>query len=121
MRNLQFSFSFSLRKISCFCLRRLAVLHPPYLQDHLDNLMEASTLPSDVPVPQSLALGRRDAFLDPSRVAAYEFVEVGETVEVLPVLDRLERATTTRTFSEVSERLGDVMNQVLDLEEVAGG
>ena len=95
--------------------------HSPYLQDHLDNLMEASTLPSDVPVPQSLALGRRDAFLDPSRVAAYEFVEVGETVEVLPVLDRLERATTTRTFSEVSERLGDVMNQVLDLEEVAGG
>lgn len=95
--------------------------HSPYLQDHLDNLMEASKLPADAPVPDSFALGMREAFLDPENVAAYEFVEQGERVVVRDALDRIERTTTSQTFAEVTDRLGRAMNQVLDLEESVGG
>ncbi len=102
----------------------LFTTHSPYILDHLDNLLEAASLRQvlDVDdrtrVASEFALGTSEAFLDPQMVAAYEFVEQDDgSVEVVDILDREEAIIETRTFGRVSERLGQIMNVVLDAEQ----
>lgn len=97
--------------------RILFTTHSPYILDHLDTLMEGARLTKARRnrVGPKLPLGTADAFLDPKHVAAFEFREADDgSVEIADILDRKARHIASSTFGSVTDRLGDLMNAVLD-------
>lgn len=87
--------------------------HSPYLVEHLMNLMEASRHPSDLARMQATHGLDPAAAIDPERVAVYEFVDVGDHVEVRDVLDRAGATVDSDTHSAVTNAMGRLFDDLL--------
>jgi hypothetical protein len=91
--------------------------HSPYVVDHLNNLMLASTLPAEAQerFRERFSLGTTNAFLSPDMVSAYLFEHGGR---VQDIMDRETKRIAWTTFAEVSDRLS---NLYADLDMAAAG
>lgn len=91
--------------------------HSPYVVDHLNNLMLASTLPAETQerFRERFSLGTTDAFLPPDKVSAYLFERGGH---VQDIMDREAGRISWTTFAEVSDQLS---NLYADLDMAAAG
>lgn len=91
--------------------------HSPYVVDHLNNLMLASTLPAEAQdrFRDRFSLGTTDAFLPPDKVSAYLFERGGH---VQDIMDRETGRISWTTFAEVSDQLS---NLYADLDMAAAG
>jgi hypothetical protein len=89
--------------------------HSPYVVEHLNNLMAAARVPAkrQAKLASRFRLGCREAFLPSHKVAAYSFLPEARKVKVSDVLDREEDAIDWRTFSRVTDELGDLAGYVL--------
>lgn len=102
-------------------LRVIFTTHSPYIVDHLNTLMYASTLPEDRKheLAKEFALQSAEAFISPEKVAAHLFVknESGK-VEVKDVLHRDSGRIDWQTFSTVSNKVGELWYRVDDAHTV---
>jgi hypothetical protein len=91
--------------------------HSPYVVDHLNNLMLASTLPAETQerFRERFALRTTEAFLPPDMVSAYLFERGGH---VQDIMDRETGRISWTTFAEVSDQLS---NLYADLDMAAAG
>ena len=91
--------------------------HSPYVVDHLNNLMLASTLPAETQerFRERFSLGTTDAFLPPDMVSAYLFERGGH---VQDIMEREAGRISWTTFAEVSDQLS---NLYADLDMAAAG
>lgn len=101
--------------------RLILTTHSPYLVEHLSTLMEGYGRPEETreKLAGSFLLKRADAFLDPEKVSVYEFRENqgGPEVEVVDILDREQALIDTTTFAAWTNRMGDMLDEVLSTEE----
>ena len=101
--------------------RIILTTHSPYLVDHLTNLMVGSRLPPERRAREAerLVLRREDAYLDPEKVAVYEFREAprGRGVKPVAVLDRDAGDIDTRTFGRISDRVANEFLRLHGAEE----
>jgi hypothetical protein len=91
--------------------------HSPYVVDHLNNLMLASTLPAEMQerFRERFSLRTTDAFLSPDMVSAYLFERGGH---VQDIMDREAKRISWTTFAEVSDQLS---NLYADLDMATAG
>ncbi len=96
-------------------LRVVMTTHSPYVVEHLNNLMAAARVPSrkQEELASHFRLKRREAFLPSDKVAAYGFTPSGKEVKVSDVLDRKEDTIDWRTFSRITDELGDIYGHIL--------
>ena len=97
-------------------LRVVFTTHSPYIMDHLNNLMTASSVPEGrkQEVADGFKLGRPESFTSPEKVSAYLFHENG-TVE--DVLDRAEGVVHLSTFGSETEFMANLIHTILDAAE----
>ncbi len=91
--------------------------HSPYVVDHLNNLMLASTLPTEAQerFRERFSLGTTDAFLPPDKVSAYLFERGGHVQDIMA---REAGRISWTTFAEVSDQLS---NLYADLDMASAG
>ena len=101
--------------------RLILTTHSPYLVEHLSTLMEGYSRPpaNKEKLAGSFLLQRADAFIDPEKVSVYEFREKpgAPEVEVVDILDREQALIDTTTFAAWTNRMGDLLDEVLSTEE----
>ncbi|HEY1603525.1 MAG TPA: AAA family ATPase [Pirellulales bacterium] len=87
--------------------------HSPYITDHLNSLMEASSLSAakQATVASQFKLGDQRAFISQDKVAAYWFRDNGTAV---PVLNKQERLVEMETFSDTSDYTANLYAHLLD-------
>jgi hypothetical protein len=91
----------------------LFTTHSPYMVDHVSNLLAAGlkSEPQQEALAPEFAYGR-DSFLRPDEVAAYEFVERGDDVEVEPILNA-EGWISNETFGAQSDRVANLYSKIV--------
>jgi hypothetical protein len=97
-------------------LKVLITTHSPYITDHLTNLMECYVVKDkikDEDLKNYLFTGQKEAIISSDKVAVYFFSENGI---IKDILNRKETLIDWETFSKVSERLGEIYDDLLELE-----
>ncbi len=98
-------------------LNTVMATHSPYIVDHINNLILAyeainKDKKGSIKVLEEYGI-RQESLIDPDKVAAYEFKENGEVVDVF---NRDEGFINWETFGEYSDRLSEIgyeLNEVL--------
>jgi len=93
----------------------LLTTHSPYILDHLVNLMEGYSIKDKIrneSLEECLYLGYEDSFISPEKVGAYFFSENGEIFDIFNVKERI---IDWKTFSKVSEKLGDIYERLCEI------
>ncbi len=87
--------------------------HSPYIVDHLNNLIAASTLPAVAQdtIASHCKLNRKDAFIGGDSVATYLFTEQG-TVE--DIFDRTQTIIDLSSFSDTSNYVTNLYAKILE-------
>ena len=90
--------------------------HSPYIVDHVNNLVEAGSVPAAkrAGLAQEFKLRKTEAFLDESNVAAYLFAEDGR---VSPIFNRETRIIDWSTFGAVSEEMTNLHPEIYSAAE----
>jgi len=92
--------------------------HSPYFVDHLENLMEGSSLngAKRTRIRKKLRLQDDRALLSPEKLGVYAFEEKKDQVVVRDVLDRDLCGIDWTTFSAVSDRVQNLQADILTIK-----
>ena len=88
--------------------------HSPYIVDHINNLVEAAHLCEEKQkeIAGRFKLKTKDAFVPEENVATYEFHDDGQ---VTNIFDRGERLIHWDTFGKVSDEVGNLYSDLLEI------
>ena len=97
-------------------LKIIITTHSPYITDQLTNLMECYIVKDkikDKNLKKYIFTGQKEAIISSEKVGVYFF---GEDGIIKDILNREDTLIDWETFSKVSERLGVIYDDLLDLE-----
>ena len=97
-------------------LKIIITTHSPYITDQLTNLMECYIVKDkikDEDLKKYIFTGQKEAIISSEKVGVYFF---GEDGIIKDILNREDTLIDWETFSKVSERLGVIYDDLLDLE-----
>lgn len=89
--------------------------HSPYVVDHINNLVEAATLPKrqQDEIARRFKLQTKEAFIPSENVSTYLFSEGGTVTDTF---DREDRIINWDTFGGTSDYVSNVYGKILELQ-----